>query len=127
LPKSPAACADLLYAVREQRLAVQRQADRLKEAETFLSNWFIENLPKSDATGIAGAVARVQIETKPVPQVDGEDGWARLHRYIVENEAWELLQRRLGETAAKELLDAGEGAKAGLTVFNAKKVSCTKL
>jgi hypothetical protein len=127
LPKQPAECADLLYAVREERLAFQRRADRLKEAETALSDWFIENLPRSSATGVAGKRARVQIETRPIPVVDGEAGWSRLHEYIVKNDAWELLQKRLGEGAAKELLDAGEGGKAGLTVFQAKKVSCTKI
>lgn len=124
LPKKPAECADLLYQLREERHALQRRADRLKEAETALSDFFINTLPRSDATGIAGRVARVQIEIKPVPQVAD---WDRLYAYIKANDAFELVQRRLGEGAAKELLDAGEGAKAGLTVFQAKKISCTRL
>lgn len=124
LPATPAACADLLYATREKRLALQRLAERHQELETALSEHFILTLPRSDATGISGRVARVQITIKAVPQVED---WDKLYAYIKKNGAWELLQRRLGEKAAQERLEAGEGGKAGITVFQAKKVSCTKI
>ena len=126
LPEDLAECADLLYATREARLALDRRSERLQELEGALRDNFINKLPKS-STGIAGRVALARIEVKPVPQVDGEEGWNRLHAYIKKNDAWELLQRRLGESAAKELLDAGEGGKAGIVVFQAKKVSVTKI
>jgi hypothetical protein len=124
LPTSPATCADLLYEIREKRLGLQRQCERFENAEAALRDFFIETLPASHATGVAGEVARVQIETRPVPQVED---WDKLYTYIGKNKAFELLQRRLGEGAAKEILDAGRGRFAGLTVFMAKKVSCTKI
>ena len=123
LPADLAACADLLYDAREARLALDRRAERLAALEAALREKFIAELPKS-STGVAGRRALARIEVKPVPQVED---WDRLHAYIKKNEAWELLQRRLGDAAAKELLDAGEGAGAGLTVFQAKKVSVTKI
>lgn len=124
LPTSPATCADLLYEIREKRLGLQRQCERFEKAEAALRDFFIETLPASSATGIAGSTARVQIEIKPVATVEN---WERLYAYIVKNKAFDLLQRRLGEKAAQERLDAGEGAKAGLTVFHCKRVSCTKI
>jgi hypothetical protein len=123
LPPSAAECADLLYRSRERRLEMQRETEKIAKLESQISNWFVETLPAGQ-TGVAGRVARVQVETKAVAQVAD---WDRLYAYVKKNNAWELLQRRLSEGAAKERLDAGQGDKAGLTVFLAKKVSCTRI
>lgn len=122
LPKDAGECADLLYRTREVRLALERQAERLKKGETKLQEYFIESLPKS-STGIAGLEARVQITMKAVPQVEN---WDQFYEYVRRNKAFELLQRRLNEGAVKERWDANVEVP-GVTTFNAKKVSCTKL
>jgi hypothetical protein len=123
LPIDLARCADLLFSTREARLMLDRRSERLQELESALRDKFINELPRS-SKGISGLHAHACIEIKPVPQVEN---WDRLYAYVKKHAAWELLQRRLGEAAAKELLDAGEGGKAGLTVFQAKKVSCTRI
>lgn len=123
LPSKAAQCADLLYRTREARLAVQRHCEVLERAENKLREYFIENLGKSDATGIAGAVARVQIEVKLVPQVAD---WTALYAYVKRTGAFELLQRRLKEEAVKERWDDHKQVP-GVTTFNAKKVRVTKL
>jgi hypothetical protein len=123
LPATAAECADLLYRSRERRLAMQRETERVERLEKQLQAWFIDTLPASQ-TGVAGRVARVQVEAKAVPQVED---WDKFYAYVAKNKAFELLQRRLNEGAAKERLDAGQGARAGITVFHAKKVSCVKL
>jgi hypothetical protein len=124
LPGNPATCADLLYKVREARLALQRLAEYHQELETKISNFFIDTLPRTDTTGISGVIARVQINIKPIPQVED---WDKLYAYVIKHKAFELLQRRLGEKAINERLEAGEGARMGVTVMQIKKVSCTKL
>ncbi len=121
LPKSAAACADLLYKTREQRLQLQRQLDRMEGLETALKEYFIDSLPKSKATGIAGRVARVQILPHPIPVVDD---WTKFYAYVRRNNAFELLQRRLSESAVKERLD-DKKTVPGVGIFQAKKVSCT--
>jgi hypothetical protein len=123
VPKAPAALADLLYRTREMRLDVGRRVERLEKLESQLREYFVETLPKSQASGIAGKVARVQIETRPVPQVED---WDKFYAYVRKNNAFELLQRRLSEGAVKERLDEGKGVP-GVGVFQAKKVSVTKL
>lgn len=123
LPKTDAQRADLLYAVRELRLMKQRAIEQLEKLEGELKNYFIENLPKSQASGIAGAVARVQIETKPIPQVRDWDG---AYAFIKKHGAFELLQRRLNEGAVKERLDAGQRLEF-IDIFQAKKCSVTKI
>jgi hypothetical protein len=123
LPKSPAACADLLYSTREKRLSLQRELDRMSELESALKEYFIQTLPKSSATGIAGKVARVQIEDKPIPTIEDSE---RLYAYIKKTGAFDLLQRRLNESAVKERYEDGK-VIPGVGIFHAKKVSCTRI
>lgn len=123
LPSTPAACADLLFVTREQRLDLQRRLDKMAELESALKEWFIENLPRSDASGIAGKIARVQIKANPTPVVDD---WDKFYAYVKRHNAFELLQRRLNETAVKERWEDKKQVP-GVGVFQAKKVSCTKL
>lgn len=123
LPKTDAQKADLLYATRELRLAKQRAIETLEKLENALREHFIENLPRSQASGIAGRVARVQIEIKPIPQVKDWDG---CYAFVKKNNAFELLQRRLNEGAVKERLDGGQRLEF-IEIYNAKKVSVTKL
>jgi hypothetical protein len=52
--------------------------------------------------------------------------WVKFYAYVRRNAAFELLQRRLNESAIKERLDDKKPVP-GVTIFNAKKVSCTKL
>lgn len=123
LPRTPGECADLLYRTREARLAVQRQIDKLSKAESKLQEYFIETLPKSSSTGLAGRVARVQIEMRTVPTVED---WAKFYAHVKRTGEFELLQRRLNEGAVRERWEEGEKVE-GVGTFNAKKVSCTKL
>lgn len=123
IPSTPAECADLLYKTRTARLLLQAKVDAMKDVEGALCEYFIENLPRSNASGIAGKLARVQIEPKPVPQVSD---WLKFYAYVKKNNAFDLLQRRLSEGAVKERLD-NKVKLPGVTIFNAKKVSCTKL
>lgn len=123
LPKTDAACADLLYLTREARLQLQRQCERLEKGEKAIQEHFINTLHKNNSTGIAGMLARVQINIKPIPTVED---WPALQKYIKTNDAFDLLQRRLNESAVKERWEA-KVELPGVTVFQAKKVSCTKL
>lgn len=123
IPKSPALCADKLYLTRKERLVIQKDVDALQALETAIKNYFIDNLSKSDATGIAGKVARVQINPSTIPIVED---WGAFGRYIKKTGQIGLLQRRLNEEAIKELWADGVEVP-GVTKFNLKKVSCTAL
>jgi hypothetical protein len=122
LPKSPAAVADLLYKTREARYKVQKEVEKLKAVETACTEFFINSLP-ADTSGVAGKVARVQVDTKPVPQVKD---WDAFYKYVARNKAFELLQRRLSDGAVKERWENGK-VVPGVERFNAKTVSCTAL
>ena len=123
LPTDQGLCVDLLYRARERRLSIQRECERIEALESALKNHFVETLSAS-STGLAGRVARVQIELKAVPQIED---YEKFYAYVKKYGAFDLLQKRLNEGAAKERLEAGDGARAGLAVFRAKKVSITKI
>lgn len=123
LPRTDAEKADLLYDTRNRRLVLQKEVDELQEQETELKNYFIENLPKSKSSGIAGHTARVQLQAKTIPTVED---WAKFYKYVKKNDAFELLQRRLSDKAVEERWEAGEQVP-GVGKFNVIKVNCTKL
>lgn len=123
LPKTLALCADELYKTREARLALQKQVDELTSRESAIKEHLINNLPKSDASGVAGKLARVTIVTKVIAQVKD---WDKLYAYIKKNNAFEFLQRRLTDTAIKERWDNGKEVP-GVEPFNAVTVSINKV
>lgn len=123
MDKKLAVAADKLYTIREKRLALQKEVDLLQAEETTLKDYLINNLPKSEATGVTGKLARVTIVLKPIPQVKD---WDKFYAYVKKHNAFELLQRRLGETAIKERWEAGANIP-GVEKFNATTVSINKV
>lgn len=128
LPKSLALAADELYKTREARLAKQKEVDALQARETELSEHLILNLPKSDATGVAGKTCRVSVVSKTIVTVTD---WAAYYGYIAKESkknpgVWSLLQKRVGEAAVKEMWEAGK-AVPGADRILVPKLSISKL
>lgn len=98
IPESLALCADLLYTTREERLKIDKVVEELKSREAQLREHLINNLPKSDASGVSGAVASATIKQKEEPVVED---WDSLYKYISRHKAWDLLQRRVSGPAVK--------------------------
>lgn len=122
-PKQLGQCADKLYELRNKRLEMQKAVDAVEAEEKALKEHLIQNLPKSEASGVAGKVARVTIVTKVVPQVKD---WDKLYAYVKKNNAFELLQRRLTDGAINERWDNGKEVP-GVEPFNAISVSINKV
>jgi hypothetical protein len=123
LPKSLGQCADLLYATRQTRLALQREVDELQAQETAIKDHLINTLPKDDSTGAAGKVARVQITVSS--KATAED-WPKVYEFVRKYRRFDLLYRRLNDSAVKEMWDAGKEIP-GVGKFNVVGVSCTAL
>lgn len=122
-PKTLGGCADRLYELKDKMAAAQRVVDALDAERKALKEHVINTLPKSEATGVAGRVARVRVVPKSTPQVKD---WAAFYAYVQKNKRPDLLQRRVNETAVKELLDAKKKV-AGVEVFNYVDISLTKV
>ena len=123
IPKSLGAVVDLYYLTREKRLALDRAAAEMKTQEGALGTHLINSLPKSDATGIAGKLARATIVTKSTATLAD---WAKLRVYIKKHDALDLLQHRLSQEAVHERWRAGK-AIAGIERFNVVSISLSKL
>ena len=122
LPKTLAQCADALYTKRAERLALQKEVDKIASEEGKLRDHLIDNLPKSQATGIEGKIARAKIETKEIPQITDRE---LFHKFIRRNDRFDLLQNRLSEAAIVEMW-ADHKKVPGVGAFTVVKVSCTK-
>lgn len=123
LPKTLAATADKLYTTRQARLALQKDVDALKKTESALEEVLINKLPKDDATGVTGSVARATIEVSPVPIITDETALLAFVKKTGQND---LLQKpKLAVTAVRERWDAKK-AIPGVGVFNVVKVHLNK-
>lgn len=122
-PKTLGACADLLFTTRAKRLALSKQADELTELESALKNHIIDTLPKSNASGIAGKLARVAVETKKVPIVED---WTKLYSHIKKTGDFDLLGRSLSKEGVKQRLEAGKSVP-GVGSTQVVTVSLSKL
>ena len=122
-PKTIGACADQLFKLRQKRIDMQKEVDEVAEEEKALKEHIIETLPKSQASGVAGKLARVSVVTKPVPQVED---WEAFYKHVARTKSFDLLQRRVSDGAVKERWEAGKKVP-GVKVFNAVTISLNKL
>jgi hypothetical protein len=122
-PKALGACADKLFELRNKRLEMQKAVDLVAKEESALKTHIIDNLPKSQASGVAGKLARVSITSKEIPQVKD---WTVFYEYVRKTKQFDLMQRRLSDGAVKDRLDEGINIP-GVELFNAVSVSINKL
>lgn len=123
VPKTLAATADRMFELRTERSKIQKMADKLEEEEKFLKNYLIENLPKSDASGVAGKLCRVTAVTKPIAQVEDRE---KFEKYLLKTKDFSLLQGALSQPAIKERWEKGVKIP-GVIQFNAVTLSVNKL
>ena len=122
-PKQMGACADRLFELREKRLEEQKKVDAIESEEKAIKEHIIQNLPKSEASGVAGKLARVTVITKAIPQVKD---WESFYKHIKKTGDFDLLQKRLTETAVKERWENGKKIP-GVESFNVVTLSINKV
>lgn len=123
IPKTIGACADRLYKIKELRADISKQDKLLEEEAKAIKEHIILTLPKSEATGVAGKLARVAVVTKLVPQVeDWTAFWAKFNKKT----DTDMLARSINKTAVEARLDAGKKIP-GIAMFNATSVSLNKV
>lgn len=127
-PKAPTAKmladkADEYHTTREQRLAIEKQAKALQKQETELKNWLIDNIPKSEVTGVTGKLVRVSIVRKEKPAAED---WPALYAHMQETGEFDLVQRRVSETAVRARWEDGKDVP-GVGHFHYVDVSVNKV
>ena len=119
---TPGKAADELYKLKEKISKAKAAWDELDSQRKELEAWIIENLPKSDTTGVSGKLAVVKVVTKVEPTITD---WDAFYKYISRTKSWEFLQKRLGSKAIKERWEMGKTIP-GVGEFNSISVSLTK-
>ena len=122
-PKTLGACADKLYEIRAKRLEMQKAVDVVAAEESALREHIIATLPKSEASGVAGKLARVTVVTKEVPQVED---WDAFYKHVKKTGQFDLLQRRVGDSAIKERWESGKEVP-GVKHFQVVSISLNKV
>lgn len=123
VPENLAVAVDLLYTTRQARLELQKQVDAFAARESQLREHLINTLPKSDATGIAGKVARATIVTKTEPTVED---WDEFYKWLSRNKAWDCIQRRISAPAIRARWEAHKKV-AGVGTIQVISVSLNKV
>lgn len=122
LPKSLAQCADLAYQLRAERLEVQRDAAAIGTDEKLVKEHLIQNLPKSQASGVSGKVANAKIEKMKVPQIKDKK---KLLDHVKKTGDWDLLTIGINTSAVEERWE-NKKKVPGVEAFEVIKVSLTK-
>lgn len=123
IPKTTGACADRLYAIKEEIGALEAEQNKLKEERRAIEDYLVNELPKDDARGVSGRVAKVSISSKPIATVKD---WDAFYKHILKTKDFSLMQRRVADPAVREHWDAGKKVP-GVDAFNVVKVSVTKI
>ncbi len=122
-PKELGACADKYYTLRQKRAEAQKVVDAIEAEEKALKEYLIENLPKSLASGVAGKLCRVSVNSRDVPTAKD---WAKVFAHIKKTGDFDILQRRLSDGAIKERWEANKKIP-GIEPFKVTSLSVNKL
>lgn len=123
IPKAIGACADMLLQLKADKASAQKKVDDIAEQITALQNHLIANLPKSEATGAVGKIAKALIKVVQEPVVEN---WELFYAHIAKTKSWDLMQRRLSPPAVKERWEARKQVP-GVGTQAIVKVSVTKI
>lgn len=102
MPKSVAQAADRYYLLMQDRLDLQRKAAEIDAEEKFVKAWIIDNLPMSDATGVAGRVCQVRVVPKLRPELTDADAFFEFVAKNRKHGTFSLLNRALNAKAIGE-------------------------
>lgn len=103
--KDLAASIDAYQFKRQERLALEKDVQDLKDEEIALRDGIVEALKKNSLTSAGGTTHTFVITKKREPSVTD---WDALYKYIKKKSAFDLLQRRLSSLAMRERWDEGE-------------------
>lgn len=130
IPTNMGAVADEYAQTRQFRLAMEKIVEPVKERESELRSYMIQNLEKSRGqggdTGAAGRLYRVQIKDKETPKVND---WQKFWAFIAKHNRFDLLQKRPSDKAIMDMLEnsAEDFAIPGIETILVPDVSVTKV
>lgn len=124
LPRTPALMADRLYKLKALKSEAQAKVDAIDAERKAIEAELINLLPKDEASGVQGKLARVALIVKDVPQLEDlkkVQAWAKRHG------AEDIFQTpKLSTEAVRERWEDGVTIP-GVGVFHKVSVSLNKV
>lgn len=114
---------DRYQTTRNARLAMEKQAEKIKDREKELANTILSALRDAKSPVVGGTTHQVTRKVTNEPTVED---WDLFYEHIHENKAWDLLHRRVASAAVKLRWDENEEIP-GVGSFPVEKLSITKL
>lgn len=116
--------ADEYEMVRQSRLAIDKEAKKLKDKETELKTYLQEGLKLSGAQGIKGAKVAISLTEDEIPIIEDAETF---RKYINRTKRFDLAQSlKPSSKAIKEMWDAGKEVP-GITVLTRENISRSKV
>ena len=113
--------ADKYWALRAQRLALDKEAKEMKVSEDAAEALLLSEMRLRGLTAIGGQTVRISMPVTPelVPTVTD---WNAVYTSILESGDFSLLEKRIGKLAVKERWEAGAQVP-GVIAFPVWKLS----
>lgn len=122
IPKTLPECVDMYDQLREERLALQKQAAELGEREGKLREHLIDNISKT-SPGVIGSNKKVVVVVQPIPRVADEKAY---FKFASRKGNEDLVKHVPDIKAIQERWDNGKTVP-GVESFNVVKLSLTKI
>jgi len=123
-PAQVGAAVDLLYERRAARLALERQAEEMKEAEGRLKAHVLELLAKGKQTGAKGKVATAAVTWKRTLIVTD---WSKFWAWARQDPLGVYVQRRAAVEATQEWMEQMRKPVPGVDPYDKQDLSLTKV
>lgn len=123
MPTTLAAKADMLFVLQQQRFAAANALKSALEMESTLREFLINNISKSDASGVVGKRVRATIKTKQILTIENEEAYMK---FANRKGNEDLLSHKPNMKAVEERWEDKKKVP-GVGVFNVVSVSLNKL
>ena len=123
VPMALGECADAYGIVRDRRLALEAEAERIKKRESELVTHILARMTQEKETVAGGS--RNRVTRHPTRTVQITD-WAALTAWVAKTGNTEVLYKRVNAAAAIEVEAAGGGLPDGTAAVNGEKLTVSK-
>lgn len=93
---------DALFARKQERLALQKVVDKMKEEEDVELNAIVQDMKFNEASG-STAIVKTKLVRKPVCE-----DWTTFYNFIKEQNDFSLLEKRVSVSGVREYWESGD-------------------
>jgi hypothetical protein len=124
IPQSVGRRADLYAEVRQMRLDMEKEVERVKAVETKIKESIIADLSQSPDTGAAGLKYRAQLVKKEKPKLAD---WGVFTSWIRKNDRFDMIEHRIAQRAVMDYYEEEGRLPPGTEIIVLPDVSITKV